>query len=38
MWEISEGDTIFLYTMKLVPPKDLGGNVHPGTIQSSIIQ
>ena len=24
MWEISEGDTKFLYTMRIVPPKDLG--------------
>ena len=30
MWEISEGDTKFLYTMKLVPPKDLGSIVHLG--------
>jgi hypothetical protein len=28
---ISEGDTKFFYAMKLVPPKDLGSIVHPGT-------
>ena len=28
MWEISDGDTKFLYTMKLVPPEDLVGIVH----------
>ena len=32
VWEISEGDTKFIYTMKLVPPKDPGSIVHPGTI------
>ena len=30
MWEISEGDTKFLYTMKSMPPKDLGSIVHLG--------
>jgi hypothetical protein len=28
MWEIGEDDTIFLYTMKLVPPEDLESIVH----------
>ena len=28
MWEMSEGDPKFLYTMKLVPPKYLGSIVH----------
>ena len=28
MWEISGGDTKYPYAMKLVPPKDLGRNVH----------
>jgi hypothetical protein len=23
MWEIGEGDSMFLYAMKLVPPKDI---------------
>ena len=32
MWKISEGDTKFLYAMRLVPPKDLGSIVHPGHI------
>ena len=32
MWEFSEGDSKFLYAMKLVPPNDLGSDVHPGTI------
>ena len=37
MWEISEGDTKFIYTMKLVPPKEPRSFVHPGTIHSSTI-
>ena len=36
MWEISEGRTKFLYAMKLVPPKDLGSNVHPINIHLGI--
>ena len=32
MSEISEGDPKFLYALKLVPPKDLGSIVHPGTV------
>ena len=28
---MSGGDMKFLYAMKLVPPKDLGSIVHPGT-------
>ena len=32
MWEYSEGDTKFLYAMKLVPSKDLGSTVHLSTI------
>ena len=37
MWEISEGDTKFLYAMKLVPPKDLGNIVHRDIIHYNII-
>ena len=32
MIPISEGDTQFLYNMKLVSPKDLGSTVHLGII------
>ena len=32
MWEISVGDTQFLYIMQLMSPKDLGCIVHPGII------
>ena len=32
MWEFSEGDTIFLTPMELVPTKDLGSIVHLGII------
>jgi hypothetical protein len=28
---MNEGDTKFLYAMKVGPPKDLGSIVHPGT-------
>ena len=31
--EINEGDTKIFYTMKLVPPKDLGSIVHLVTIR-----
>ena len=27
MWGINEGDSMFLYAMKLVPPKDVGSIV-----------
>ena len=33
-----KGDIIFLYAMKVMPLKDLGSNVHPGTIQSISIR
>ena len=33
MWEISEDDIMqLLQVMKLVPPKDVGGIVHPDII------
>ena len=37
MWEFSEGDTIFLTPMELVPTKDLGSIVHLGIIHPGII-
>ena len=35
MWEISEGDTRFIYAMKLVTPIDLGSTIHPHTFHFS---
>jgi hypothetical protein len=32
VWEISEGDTKFLYAMKLVPPKDLESVVYMNNV------
>jgi len=32
VWEISEGDIKFLYTMKVMPPKNPGSIVHPKII------
>jgi hypothetical protein len=37
MWETSEGDTKFLYVMKLVPPKDLGSTIHRGIVHLALI-
>ena len=37
MREIGEGDIIFLYIVKLVPPKDLGSIVHFDTIDNNTI-
>ena len=31
MWQISKGDASFFYTIKLVPPIDLGNIVHLNT-------
>ena len=36
MWETSEGDTKFLYAMKLVPPKDLGSTIHPSIVRLAL--
>ena len=32
MWENNEGDIIFLYAMKLVPPSDLESTIHLGIV------
>jgi hypothetical protein len=37
MWEISEGDIKFLYTMKEVLPKDQGSIIHPNIILQHIV-
>jgi hypothetical protein len=29
VWKISDGDTKSLYAMNIMPPKDMGGIVHP---------
>jgi hypothetical protein len=37
MWEISEGDTKFLYAIKLATPKDLGSIIHPDSTTLKIL-
>ena len=37
MWEISEGDSQYIYAMKLVPPKDLGCIALLGIIHLKIL-
>lgn len=32
LWEIGEGGTEFLHTIKIVPPKGLGSIDHPDTM------